>query len=229
MLSAEPHEIVGVLPATFRPIVNASADVWRPLRLNLANPSRGSVVLRTVARLADGVSLERAQSDASALARRLEAQHPRFNEKVGFLIVPLHDRVVGDIKGGLMALAGSVAFVLLIACANIANLLLARASSRGRELAVRTALGAARGRLIRQLLTESLLLAALGGLAGLAVGVWSVDALVAIAPAGTPRLNEVARRPGRVPVRRDADGRDRAAVRSGARRCRRRATMSHSR
>jgi putative ABC transport system permease protein len=191
MLSAEPHEIVGVLPATFRPVVNGSAEVWRPLRLNLATPPRGSVFLRSVARLADGVSIERAQRDASALARRLEAQHPQFNEKVGFLIVPLHDRVIGDIKGGLIALAGSVAFVLLIACANIANLLMARASSRERELAVRTALGAARGRLIRQLLTESLLLAALGGLAGLGVGVWLVDALVAIAPAGTPRLNEV--------------------------------------
>jgi hypothetical protein len=80
-LSGEPHEIVGVLPSTFRPIVNPSADVWRPLRLNLGNPSRGSIVLRTVARLADGVSIERAQSDASALARRLEAQHPQFNEK----------------------------------------------------------------------------------------------------------------------------------------------------
>jgi putative ABC transport system permease protein len=191
MLSGEAHEIVGVLPATFRPIVAATADIWRPLRLNLANPSRGSVVLRAVARLADGQSIERARTEATALARRLEADHPTYNEKVGFLLVPLHERVVGNIRGGLLALAGSVAFVLLIACANIANLLMARASSRGRELAVRVALGAGRGRLIRQLLTESLLLAVLGGAAGIIIGVWSVDALLAIAPAGAPRLNEV--------------------------------------
>jgi len=148
-------------------------------------------VLRTVARLADGLSIERAQREATALAQRLEKEHPDSNEKTGFLLIPLHDRVVGDIRGGLIALLGAVAFVLLIACANIANLLMARASSRGREIAVRVALGAARSRVIRQLLTESLLLAVIGGAAGLMLGIWSVDALLAIAPAGAPRLNEV--------------------------------------
>ena len=191
LLNGEPHEIIGVLPAGFRPIVTASADLWRPLRLNVANPARGAVVLRTVARLADGLSIERAQREATALAQRLEKEHPDSNEKTGFLLIPLHDRVVGDIRGGLLALLGAVAFVLLIACANIANLLMARASSRGREIAVRVALGAARSRVIRQLLTESLLLAVIGGAAGLMLGIWSVDALLAIAPAGAPRLNEV--------------------------------------
>jgi putative ABC transport system permease protein len=192
ILNGEPHEVIGVLPAGFRPIVTSAADLWRPLRLNVMNPARGAVVLRAVARVADGLSIEHAQRDASALARRLEADHPEFNEKTGFLLIPLHDRVVGDIRGGLLALLGSVAFVLLIACANLANLLMARGSSRGRELAVRAALGAARSRVIQQLLTESLLLAVFGGTAGLVLGIWSVSALLAVAPADAPRLQEVA-------------------------------------
>ena len=145
-LSGDPHEIVGVLPEGFRPIVSGAAEIWRPLRINTAAPARGAVVLRAIARLPDGVTLERAQAAASALAARLEAAHPQFNEKTGFNLTPLHDRVVGDIKPGLIAVFGAVAFVLLIACANIANLLLARGSARGRELAVRVALGATRGR-----------------------------------------------------------------------------------
>ena len=190
-LSGQPHEIIGVLPAGFRPIVSASADLWRPLRLNTVTPSRGAVVLRAVARLPAPLTIERAQAAATALARRLEAQHPDFNEKTGITLVDLRERVVGDIKTGLLVLLGSVAFVLLIACANIANLVMARASGRGRELAVRVALGAGKGRLVRQLLTESLLLAVLGGGAGLVLGWWAVDGLVAIAPASAPRISEV--------------------------------------
>ncbi|MBA3297924.1 MAG: ABC transporter permease [Acidobacteria bacterium] len=191
MLSGEPHEIIGVLPAGFRPIVSNAAEIWRPLRINFASPSRGAITLRSIARLKDGLSLEQAQAAATTLAKQLEAAHPDSNEKVGFNLTPLHDRVVGDIKPGLLALLGAVAFVLLIACANIANLLLARGSARGRELAVRLALGAARGRVVRQLLTESLLLASLGGVAGTLFGVWCVDALVAIAPADAARVTEI--------------------------------------
>ena len=190
-LSGEPHEIIGVMPDGFRPIVAATAEIWRPLRLNMANPSRGAIVLRTVARLPPDVPLERAQTEATELAKRLEAAYPQYNEKTGFNLTPLHDRVVGDIRPGLLALLGAVAFVLLIACANIANLLLARGSARGREIAVRVALGAGRGRILRQLMTESLLLAMIGGAAGLVVGVWAVDALVAMAPAGAPRIDEI--------------------------------------
>jgi len=191
-LNGESHEIIGIAPQGFRPIVSASAEVWRPLRIDTANPSRGSVVLRDVARLADGVSIERAQSAADILAQQLERAYPQSNEKTRFLLTPLHERVIGDIKPGLLAMLGAVGCVLLIACANIANLLLARGSARGRELAVRAALGAGRGRLIRQLLTESVLLSIVGGACGVLLGLWAVDALVAIAPRGAPRLNEIA-------------------------------------
>jgi putative ABC transport system permease protein len=191
MLNGEAHEIIGVLGEDFRPIVNRLAEIWRPTRINTANPSRGAIVLRAVARLPEDVPLERAQAAADILARQLEAAHPQFNEKTRFNLMPLHQRVVGDIKPGLLALLGAVGFVLLIACANIANLLLARGSARGREIAVRVALGAARGRVVRQLLTESVSLAVIGGVSGLLVGVWAVDALVALAPPNTPRLNEI--------------------------------------
>ena len=190
-LGGEPHEIVGVLPEGFRPIVAGAAEIWRPLRINTASPARGAVVLRAIARLPDGVTLERAQAGASALAKRLEAAYPEFNEKTDFNLTPLHDRVVGDIKPGLMAVFGAVGFVLLIACANMANLLLARGSARGRELAVRVALGATRARVIRQLLTESVLLAGIGGAVGLVFGVWAVGGLVSLAPSNAPRVNEV--------------------------------------
>ena len=190
-LSGLPHEIVGVLPPAFRPIVNGTAEIWRPLRIDAANPSRGAITLRAVARLPAGLSQVRAQAAASALATELQARYPQSNEKVGFMLTPLHERVVGDIKPGLLALLGAVAFVLLIACANIANLLLARGSARGRELAVRLALGAGRARVIRQLLTESILLAGLGGIAGMLFGVWAVDALVSIAPESAPRVSEI--------------------------------------
>ncbi len=135
VLNSEPHEIVGVLGEGFRPIVNSAAEIWRPSRINTSNPARGAVILRAVARLAEAVPLARAQAAADILARQLETAYPQFNEKTRFNLMPLHQRVVGDIKPGLLALLGAVGFVLLIACANIANLLLARGSARGRELA----------------------------------------------------------------------------------------------
>jgi putative ABC transport system permease protein len=190
-LNGELHTIVGVLPPSVRPIVVADAEVWRPLRLARANPNRGAVVLRVVARLADGVTRAQAQSAATTLAARLETVHADFNEKTGFAVQPLHERVTGQIKPGLLALAGAVAFVLLIACANIANLLAVRGSARGREIAVRLAMGAGRARVVRQLLTESMLLAIAGGVVGAILSVWAVDLLIALAPANAPRLAEV--------------------------------------
>ena len=192
MLGGEPHEIIGVLPEGVRPIVNPDAELWRPDRLNLATPSRGAVVLRVVARLQRGVSIDQARAAMDALARQLEQRFPESNTKTGFNVVPLHEQVVGTVRPGVLVLFSAVMVVMLITCVNIANLLLARAPERAREIAVRTALGARRSRVIRQLLTESVLLAAIGGLAGVLLSIGGVQALIAIAPEGTPRLDEVA-------------------------------------
>jgi putative ABC transport system permease protein len=191
MLGGESHEIVGVMPEGFRPAIVATAELWRPRRLNLANPSRGAFVLRSVARLKPGMTLAQASTSATVLAKQLEAAHPTSNTGVGLNLVALHEQVVGNIREGLLVLLGAVALVLLIACTNIANLLLARASGRSREIAVRLALGAARQRLIRQLLTESVLLAGAGGVLGVLLGVWGVAALAAVAPQGAPRVEEI--------------------------------------
>ncbi|PYR58010.1 MAG: hypothetical protein DMF85_11985, partial [Acidobacteria bacterium] len=190
-LSGEPHEIVGVAPAGFRPGILAAATLWRPRRMDMANPSRGAIILRVIARLQPGISLAEASSGLATLARQLERAYPRSNTRVSFAIVPLRDQVVGDVRPALLVLLGAVGLVLLIACVNVANLLLARAARRAREIAVRRALGAGRLRVVRQLLTESVLLAAAGGAGGVLLGLWGVAALIAIAPAGVPRLNEV--------------------------------------
>ncbi|HYN06503.1 MAG TPA: ABC transporter permease [Vicinamibacterales bacterium] len=191
VLGSEPHEIVGVMPAGFRPVIINDADLWRPDRLNLANPSRGAVVLRVIARLPSGLAMEQAAVAARTLGQKLETQYPQTNTSVAINVVSLQEQTVGEARPGLLVLLGAVVVVLLIGCVNIANLLLARASSRSREIAVRTALGAARGRVMRQLLTESLVLAGIGGVLGVVLSYWGVKGLVRIAPAGAPRLAEV--------------------------------------
>jgi putative ABC transport system permease protein len=190
-LGGEPHEIIGVMAPSFRPAVVRTAEIWRPRRLNLAAPSRGAVVLRVIARLKPDLTLEQTSASASRLAAQLAATYPESNTGAGIALATLHSQVVGDVQQGLLVLLGAVAFVLLIASANIANLLLARASARTREIAVRFVLGAPRGRVVRQLLTESLLLAAVGGAFGVLLGLWGIEALVALAPRGAPRIDEV--------------------------------------
>jgi putative ABC transport system permease protein len=190
-INGESHEIVGVMPASFTSGLVTNAGLWRPLRMNRANPSRNSAIFRTIGRLKEGVTVEQARAGLAALARRLEQAHPESDTGKGINPVPLQEQRVGGLRPALMMLLGAVGFVLLIACVNIANLLLSRASGRVREIAVRRALGADRGRIVRQLLTESVLLAVLGGAFGLLVGVWGVAALKSVAHGGTPRIAEV--------------------------------------
>src|SRR4026209_342926 len=138
--------------------------------------------MSAIARLKPGVSLEEAQAQLSTIASGLEVERPQFNTGWGALAVPMHRELSGDIRPALLVLSGAVAFVLLIACANVANLLLARGAARQREIAIRSALGAARSRVVRQLLTESFVLAVLGGALGLLVAQWGISLLLALSP-----------------------------------------------
>lgn len=193
VLDDEATTVIGVLPEGFRPPFVPDAELWVPTQVDSAAVQRlrGNFSWRAVGRLAPNVTLETANTEVAALGQRLEAQYPESNTGMGFRLVGLRDDLVADSRTGLLTLLGAVGFVLLVACVNIANLLLARASSRKSELAVRTALGAGRSRIVRQLFTESLILAVLGGLAGLALAVLGTDLLVSLAPANTPRLSEI--------------------------------------
>ena len=183
--------VIGVLPPGFR--FPANVDLWLPADLEGANSSRTSHNYSAVARLRDGVTAQQANQDISAIARRI---HDSSSEQGDYLlkdglVVPLHDSITGNARSPLLVLLGAVGFLLLVACANVANLLLAQASVRERELAIRSALGAARARLVRQFLTEAFLLSLLGGILGVFGAVAGVSALVALAPANLPRLDSV--------------------------------------
>ena len=185
-------QVIGVLPAGFR--FPPEAEFWVPTDLKGENPSRTSHNHRAVARLGDGVTVAQANADVSAIARRI---YTESNEKGDYLLVdgratPLQESIAGRAKPPLLILLGAVGFLLLVACANVAHLLLAQASVRERELAVRSALGAGRGRLVRQFLTEASVLALAGGGLGLVLAWWSVGALIALAPANLPRIDSIA-------------------------------------
>jgi putative ABC transport system permease protein len=184
------HPIVGIAPAGFS--FPSEAQLWIPIQNNDEGCGRGCVIFSAVGRLKDDVGVESARSELEAIAGRLEAEYPDSNTGITLAATPLEDLVVGDVRTALWVLLGAVGMVLLIACANVANLILVRGGARRTELAVRSALGAGQPRLLRQLMTENAVLALAGGGAGLLLAWWGTQALVRIAPSELPRLDEVA-------------------------------------
>ncbi len=187
-MNGERYTIVGVAPPMRRPL---RVDLWRPLAPEPASLDRGNHMLFVVGRLKDGVEIEAAQADLKTIAAQLEAQYPKTNEGWSVRVEPLYDAVVEpETQRGLTVLLAAVGLLLLIGCANIANLLVARSTGRSREMAVRQVLGAGRARLIRQLLTESVILAVVGGTAGVLLAIWGVDWVRFLHPGEMPGLEQ---------------------------------------
>jgi putative ABC transport system permease protein len=191
-LNGEPYSLVGILRQGIQ--LPGAADVWVPFVFSPDDvKSRGSVYFGAIARLAPGATVRQAESESDVVGRRLAQQYPADNAGYfrSMTVTPLQEAMVGDVSKKLLLLLGAVALVLLIACANVANLLLVRAAAREGEIAVRVALGAGRARLVRQLLTESLVLALAGGLTGVGLAAWITRVLVALGPRGIPRLEQI--------------------------------------
>jgi putative ABC transport system permease protein len=181
-LNGDSYVVVGVLPASFQ-FALRPADLWRPYQPTEAQLTRRFLHgTNLIGRLKSGVSVEQAQTELSVIASRIEQEYKESHADTGLKLVPLQEQVVGQVKPILLVLLAAVGFVLLIACANVASLLLTRSLSRQKEVAIRAALGASRWRVTRQLLTESVLLSLAGGAAGLLIAYWGVDALVAVLP-----------------------------------------------
>ena len=193
MLNGVGHEVLAVMPESFA--YPETAVVWTPLapsaRLAPVMQSRTSYWLQIIGRLKPGIDRRTAQNEMDTISAALERQYSNENGGIGVRLVPMHEEIVGDVQRPLLILFGTAGLVLLIACANVANLLLVRAASRQRELAIRTALGAGRRRLIAQIMTESLVLATVGGAAGLLLAAWGIQALPSLAPANLPRLTGI--------------------------------------
>ncbi len=191
VMNGTPRTIIGVMREDFS--YPPLATMWAPLGFdNEARERRDLHRLRVIARLKDGVTLERARSEFQTIGAQLAQAYPDVNKDAGVAVFPLLDDLVGPLRPTLLILLGAVAFVLLIACANVANLLLAKAAGRQREIAIRSSLGAARKRIFRQMLTESLVLSIAGGATGLALAYAALRGLLALAPANLPRMHDIA-------------------------------------
>ena len=188
-MNGKPATIVGIMPAGFN-FANDS-EAWTPLQLDLAKEARDDRYLAVVGRLKPGASISQARAEMDTINERLAQNYHETNDGWGVRLTELRESLVGQLRTSLLILLGAVACVLLIACANVANLLLARAMYRQKEIAVRTALGASRLRIVRQLLTESVLLSVVSGVLGLALSLWLIKLLIALSPPNSPRVDEI--------------------------------------
>jgi putative ABC transport system permease protein len=188
-MSSWPLTIIGVMPPGFE--YPEQTQVWVPTAVNLRDEPRDNRVWSAIARLNTGIDLKQAQTRLSAINSQLAKQFQETNKGWDVFVSTLHERLVREVKPSLLALLGAVGFVLLIACANVANLLLARSAARQKEIAIRAAMGASRGRVLRQMLTESILLSAIGGVAGLVLSIWLTDLLMSMLPEGASRLEQI--------------------------------------
>jgi len=192
-LSGNQVTVIGIMPPGFElefPVTR-QVDMWLPMRITGSDTDRQSHYLYVLGRLKPAVSIAEAQAGMNVLASQLQQEYPKTNSDKGANVVALHQQLVGNVQPYLRVLFAAVGFVLLIACANVASLLLARVTERHKEVAIRMAIGASRARIIRQLLTESILLSTVGGLAGLLLAYWGTDLLKALAPPDVPRLGEI--------------------------------------